>query len=371
MLGNQLPRPEKLMAVEFWKGGRPRASAADSTLLNSARQAMRAEEVGYDGCVFSDSQNRAPDCYIALAMAAQATSTIKLGTSVTNSFTRHAAVTASAILTVQAESGGRAHLGIGRGDTALAYLGRAPDAVSVFEDYLKHVQAYLRGEEVPFAAGGTVESLDLADRPASSRIEWMPADLPKVPVSVAATGPKVIAAAARHADRVTFAVGADAERIRWGMEVARAARAEAGLSPEIPFGAYVTLVVHDDPEEAMRMGEAQLSLFARFSVMYGTIVGPASESQRKVLHGIHDAYDIKQHGRAGSPQAASMTAEFSRTFGVFGPPSYCADRLSELIELGIDRFIITGTELDPNNPQSTRSHERFFEEVVPALRKPI
>ena len=356
------------MAVEFWKSGRTRLSATDSTLLNSAGQAMRAEEVGYDGFTLSDSQNRWGDCYIALALAAQATSTIKLGTSVTNSFTRHAAVTASAIVTVQAESGGRAHLGIGRGDSALAYLGRAPDAVSVFEDYLKRVQGYLRGEEVSFEAGGTVESLDLADRPASSRIEWMPADLPKVPVSVAATGPKVIAAAARHADRVTFAVGADAERIRWGMEVARAARAEAGLSPEIPFGAYVTLVVHDDPEEATRMGEAALSVFARFSVMHGTIVGPASESQREVLHGIHDAYDMKQHGGAGSPQAAMLTAEFTRNFGIFGPPSYCADRLSELIELGINRFIVSGTELDPNNPQSTRAHERFIEEVVPALR---
>ena len=359
------------MAVEFWTMSGPRSTAADSKLLNSARQAMRAEEVGYDGFVFSDSQNRAGDCYIALAQAAQATSTIKLGTGVTNSFTRHAAVTASAIVTVQAESGGRAHLGIGRGDSALAYLGRAPDPVSVFEDYLKRVQAYLRGEEVSFEAGGTVESLDLADRPVSSRIEWMPADLPKVPVDVAATGPKVIAAAARHADRVTLAVGADADRIRWGMEVARAARAEAGLSPEIPFGAYVSLVVHDDPEEAMRMGEAALSLFARFSVMYGTIIGPASESQRKVLHSIHDAYDMKQHGGAGSPQAELLTADFGRNFGIFGPPLYCADRLSELIELGIDRFLVFGTALDPNNPQSTRADERFIKEVVPALREPI
>ena len=356
------------MAVEFWTTGEPCSSAADSRFLNSARQAMRAEEVGYDGITFFDSQNMAGDCYIALAQAAQATSTIKLGTGVTNSFTRHAAVTAAAIVTVQAESGGRAHLGIGRGDSALAYLGKAPDPVSTFEDYLKRLQAYLRGEEVSFEAGGNVESLGLADQPASSRIEWMPADLPKVPVDVAATGPRVIAAAARHADRVTLSVGANVERVRWGMEVARAARAEAGLSPDIPFGAYVTLVVHDDPEEAMRMGEAALSLFARFSVMYGTIIGPASESQRKVLHGIHDAYDMKQHGGAGSPQAALLTSEFARNFGIFGPPSYCAERLSELIELGIDRFIVERNGLDPNNPQSTRADQRFIEEVVPALR---
>ena len=357
------------MAVEFWTMGAPRSRVDGSKFLNSARQAMRAEEMGYDGIVFYDSQNLAGDCYIALAQAAQATSTIQLGTAVTNSYTRHASVTASAIATVQAESDGRAHLGIGRGDSALAHLGKAPDPVPAFEEYLKSVQAYLRGQEIPFEADGTVESLGLADRPVSSRITWVPADQPKVPVDVAATGPKVIAAAARHADRVTFSVGANADRVQWGMDVARAARTEAGLSPEIPFGAYVTLAVHDDPEEAMRMAEGPLSLFARFSVMYGTVIGPASESQREVFHGIHGAYDMKQHSGAGSPQSTFLTAEFAKDFGIFGPPAYCADRLSELIELGIDRFIVVGTTIDPINPQSARSAERLMEEVVPALRE--
>ncbi len=73
------------------------------------------------------------------------------------------------------------------------------------------------------------------DYSGSSRIFWIATVQPKVPVDVAATGPRVIAAAARHADRVSLNVGADMERIRWGMDVARAARAEAGLSPEIPF----------------------------------------------------------------------------------------------------------------------------------------
>ena len=42
-----------------------------------------------------------------MALAAQATSHLKLGTGVTNSYTRHPIVTATAIATVQAESGGR------------------------------------------------------------------------------------------------------------------------------------------------------------------------------------------------------------------------------------------------------------------------
>ena len=47
-------------------------------------------------------------------------------TGVTNPATRHPAALATAIATVQEESGGRAILGIGRGDTALFHLGRTP-----------------------------------------------------------------------------------------------------------------------------------------------------------------------------------------------------------------------------------------------------
>jgi 5,10-methylenetetrahydromethanopterin reductase len=88
------------MAVEFWTMGRGTSAAGNPKFLDSASQAARAEELGYDGIVYVDSQNLAGDCYVAMALAAQATSTIKLGTGVTNSFTRHPAVTASAIATV-------------------------------------------------------------------------------------------------------------------------------------------------------------------------------------------------------------------------------------------------------------------------------
>src|SRR5688572_25328285 len=197
----------------------------------AVRMAQRAEADGFDGWFVVDSQNLAGDCYVALAQAAAATERIQLGTGVTNPYTRHPAVTASAIASVHASSSGRAVLGIGRGDSALAHLGLAPAPVAMFERYLAQVQAYLRGEEVGFdelgsASVAEVGSLGLAGGPVASRLHWLPPDLPKVPVTVAATGPKVIDAAARHADRVTFALGADPERLSWGIERARGQRPE-------------------------------------------------------------------------------------------------------------------------------------------------
>ena len=70
--------------------GVPRAGAAF---------AERAEALGWDGLLMVDSQNLVGDCFIALALAAQVTSTLRLGTGVTNPWTRHPAVTASAIAT--------------------------------------------------------------------------------------------------------------------------------------------------------------------------------------------------------------------------------------------------------------------------------
>src|SRR5271167_2207102 len=91
----------------------------------SARTAKQLEEAGWDGFLVVDSQNLSGDPYVALAMAAAATSRIGLGTGVTNCVTRHAAATACAIASVDRLSDGRAVLGIGRGDSALAHLGRA------------------------------------------------------------------------------------------------------------------------------------------------------------------------------------------------------------------------------------------------------
>ncbi|HJN93223.1 MAG TPA: LLM class flavin-dependent oxidoreductase [Dehalococcoidia bacterium] len=349
------------MTVEFWTSG------AGVPVAN-ARQARRAEEAGFDGITYVDSQNLAGDCYIALALAAHATTRLKLGTGVTNSGTRHPAVTACAIATVQAESGGRAYLGIGRGDSALAHLGRAPDKVRVFEDYLERVQGYLSGEEVPFEAGGNVDSLELADQPTASKIEWLRTGQPKVPVDVAATGPRVIAAAARHADRVSFALGADPERIRWGIDVAQAARQDAGLDNKIDFAAYVPIVVHDDPDIARQIGEGGLSLFARFSVMHGEVIGPATDEQRAVFERIHDSYDMNQHSRTGSPQAAELTTSFAQEFGIFGPPSYCIDRIAKLVELGIDRFFCVGPGPGSGSAEAVEAAERLSNEVMPTFR---
>ena len=200
--------------------------------------ARRAEEAGWDGLSIADVQSASGDMYVAMTLAAMATERILIGSDVTNPLTRHPVVTAGAIASVQQVSGGRAVLGIGRGDSALAHVGRAPVYTKIFESYLKALQAYLRGDGVPFdelsfgrGMAPHVDTLKLAEAPDDSRLTWLEPDDKKVPVAVSASGPRVIAAAARHSDIVMFAVGADLGRLEWGMEQVRKARRGGGAGP--------------------------------------------------------------------------------------------------------------------------------------------
>lgn len=344
-------------------------------LPNSAKQARTAEEQGWDGLCFVDSQNLSGDVYVAMTSAATATERLGVSTGVTNPVTRHPAVTAGAIASVQAVSDGRATLAIGRGDSALAHLGRAPARVRDLERYVVALQTYLRGEELTFdeldfgeAVAPRVDELGLADTAGKSAIAWLPSRHPKVPVEVAATGPRVIGIAARHADRVLFALGADPDRIRWGIEVARTARAEAGLDPAaLSFGAFVNVVSHPDVDVARDLVRGGLSTFTRFSVMHGEVVGPVSEASASVMRRLHDEYDMRSHTRTDSAQAALLTPEFVDTYAVVGSPERCVERLWPLVELGLDKLVVVGPSFGADRDASRASGELFGSEVLPAL----
>lgn len=337
--------------------------------------APAVEAAGWDGLTVVDSQNLSGDPYVALAMAATVTERIGLGPGVTNSVTRVAAATATAIASVNRVAQGRAVLGIGRGDSALAHLGRSPARLAQFERYLRHLQAYLKGEAVPFDditdipddVAPPMSELQLADAPEDSRIGWM-AGTEKVPVEVAASGPRVIDIGARYADRLMFTIGADSDRISWGMERARAARREAGLDPEgLAFGAYINVACHTDLDTARDLVRGGLTTFARFNIMHGTPSGPMDECSRAVLGDLRKAYDMRMHTRGDSRQAGVLTPDFIDRFAIVGGPAQCIARIKALATLGLDKVIVSGGRRGADPEAAAKAQVLMEREVLPAL----
>lgn len=352
--------------VEFWRSGGPPD-------LEPSRQAARVEAEGWDGQMFMDSQSLGADPYVLMGYWAAVTRRLGLGTGVTNPLTRHAAVTAGAIASVQAISNGRAVLGIGRGDSALAYLGYAPSPVARFERALENLQALLSGKEISWGSdelsgrARSIDSLSLGDRPESARLDWLPHDLPKVPLDVAATGPKVIEVAARQAERVTFSVGASLERLAWAVERADAARLVAGIERPVSYGAQVVVVCHHSPER-VREAATKLTLpLARFQVLNTpSPAGPVDEPAH--YSAVRRGYAMTKHSDfAGEDKLVgeSLDFEFVRRFSVVGDPDHCIERITSLIRLGIDRFVVFGPGFHDDDQQGA---SLFSTAVLPGVR---
>jgi 5,10-methylenetetrahydromethanopterin reductase len=360
-------RSKEASVTEIW------ALAVNNSVEAIERQAERAEAAAFDGLFYSDSQNIRMECWVALALAAKVTSRLKLGTLVTNPVTRHPAVTASAAATLQEVSHGRIVLGVGRGDSALAYLGYGPVPLARFVRYLDRLQGYLRGDEVAFDPDDApglpgLDSLGYGTVPPASKIRWLPASQPKVPVDVAGSGPKVIALAARLADGVTIAVGADIERLTSMRASVRSVRQAAGLSPDAFSTAALLTVVHPDRDVARQMAAGPVTSMGRWSVLQsrGTAAVP-DERTRAEFQAARAAYDMTRHMEISTSHAAAVSTEVIDRLGIAGPPDYCIERIREIQGLGFDRLVIPA-QLADGDPAAELSRTLLLHEVLPNIR---
>jgi 5,10-methylenetetrahydromethanopterin reductase len=315
--------------------------------------AVRAEARGFDGLLLADSETLVGDPYVELALAARETRSLRLGPAVTNPVTRHPAVTAAAVATLQAESDGRAVVVLGRGDSAVRQVGLRPATTAELEEGLARLQAFLRGDAV--ASSGDV----------AARMGWAASSgAGDVPVSVAATGPTTIALAARRCGRVDLTVGADPRRVAWA--VAEARRAVRDTGTPLSLGAFVNVAVHPDVAVARDLVRGSAAIFAHFVSEGPHDVVP--DDDRAVVERLRADYDEAGHGLTTADHAASLPDAFLDRFAVAGPPEHCVARLRELIGLGLDRVIVVPGSRDADPDVLATSDESFATEVLPRLR---
>jgi 5,10-methylenetetrahydromethanopterin reductase len=327
--------------IEFWRSG---------SGYVTPEAAMAAEAEGWDGQTFQDSLSLCPSPYVLMGAAAMVTEKIRLATGVTNPLTRHIALTAAGAAGVQAVSGGRAVLGIGRG-------GLAPVPLVAFGRALRDLQSLLSGARV---------EAPLFHR--ATGLEWLPQDLPKVPLDVAASGPKVIEMAAPVAERLTFSLGAIPERIEWAVSLARTARTRAGLPPgDISLGAQVIVACHADIGKALEFAEMATPALMRFQLIQGLPAGELEADDARAFEALRQTLERAKGGApASSIGRSGPSLDFVRRFAIVGPPEVCFDRLLQLEEAGVERFVVVCPGRPLEDPD--RASNLFATEVMPALR---
>jgi len=125
-----------------------------SHIRNSWKHAMLAEQIGFTNAWFVDTQMLASDVYACMALAAEHTEKIRLGTAVTIAGTRIAPVIAHSIATINALAPGRVILGIGTGHTAWRAMGLPPTSLATFRHTIEVCRGLLQGKEVDYHERG-------------------------------------------------------------------------------------------------------------------------------------------------------------------------------------------------------------------------
>jgi probable F420-dependent oxidoreductase len=289
-----------------------------------------AEQHGFEYAWTYDSHVLWQESMPTLALAADRTSTIKLGHMVTNPGTREPTVLASAYATLHDISNGRMIMGIGRGDSARRYINQKPVKVAEFEAALQMIKPFMNGKEVRW------NDKDL-------QLKWVRPELPEIEMHVAGYGPKALAVAGRQGDGVIIQL-ADPDIIQWIMATARQAAEEAGRDPAA-LKCIVSAPSHisddlADAREQVRWFPAMVSNHVQDLIdRYGTDGSTVPKALTEYVLA-RKFYDYNEHSRVGAKHGAFVTDEICDRFCVIGSVDQCKQKLRELEEIGVDQFNI-------------------------------
>lgn len=199
------------------------------TSMDMWREAQAAEEAGFSHAWFPDSQLIWSDCYAAMALAADKTSRIRLGTLVSIPSNRIAPVTATAVASINTLAPGRVVLSLGTGYTGRNTMGLPSFPVAAFREYAAQVRGLLNREDVLFREGERERWIRLihGDHP-----DFMNLDDP-IPIFLAANGPKAMGVVGELGDG--WVTAGASPRVAEGFDAIRAGAEAAGRPYEKPY----------------------------------------------------------------------------------------------------------------------------------------
>jgi probable F420-dependent oxidoreductase len=275
----------------------------------------------------------------------QATHRVKIAAGVTHPGLRHPMVLASMGQTLQALSGGRFVMGVGRSAPWRwkAYGAPAPTLDSM-ADLARVLRALWDGETVSYSGPlGSFPELRLAQR----------ADVPPPPLLLAAVGPRTVELAGRTFDGLILHPFLTPEGVRRSIEAARMARQRQGADPA-GLRCYATVVVACDLD-ADRQALAVASRAAGYFQVRGlgdALVEAngwdqadlAAYRSQPALVELGDRPADKALGRQQlADLTAAMPGHWLASASATGDTTACTARLAEYLAAGADELILHGS----------------------------
>jgi probable F420-dependent oxidoreductase len=314
--------------------------------------AVMAERHGFTHAWTFDSHVLWQEPFVIYSQILAATDSMVVGPMVTNPGTRDWTVLASLFATLNDMFDGRTICGMGRGDSALRYIGRKPTSLATMVEAMEVIKALVRGEEVEYHGKAI-------------RFPWVDAGW-DLPIWVAGYGPRALHTIGTHADGFILQL-ADPQILEWTQRAVMDAAREAGRgADDVDVCVVAPAYVGDDLAH-------QRDQLRWFGGMVGNhvhdLVNRYGEDREKVPEALssyielREAYDYEHHGRAGNPSTDFVPDDVVDRFCMLGPVEDHVAKLRLLREMGVRHF---GLYLMHDDPEGTL--EAYGREVIPALR---
>ena len=314
--------------------------------------ARLAEDSGFSHAWTFDSHVLWQEPFVIYSRMLAETDRIVVGPMVTNPGTRDWTVLASLFATLNDMYGDRTICGMGRGDSALRYIGRKPRTLAKMVESMKVIKGLVAGDEVDY--DGTM-----------IRIPWISQGW-DLPMWAAGYGPKALATIGRHADGFILQLG-DPQILEWTVKAVREAAVDAGRDPdEISVCVVAPAYVGDNIEhqrDQLRwfggmVGNHVHDLVKRYGADNPAMVPPVLADYIAAREG----YDYSHHGRAGNPSTDFVPDAIVDRFCVLGTAEDHIAKLEQLREIGMDQF---GVYLMHDDRESTL--RAYGETVIPGV----
>jgi 5,10-methylenetetrahydromethanopterin reductase len=308
------------------------------------QQATRAEALGF-GTAWLSERYDTKDLPALAGAISQVTSRIRIAAGITHPGLRHPMVLASMGQTLQALTGERFALGLGRSAPWRweAYGVPEPTLASLGDtaDILRRLWA---GETVDYDGPlGRFPALRLAQRPAVA----------PPPVLLAAVGPKTLALGGRLFDGVILHPFLTTDAVHRSVGIVRDAAVSAGRDPDA-LRCYATIVVAPDrdPEGAGLAVGARAAGYFQLRGLGDALVA-ANRWSASDLAAYRDQPKLRALGGRSADKnlprdelvelSLAMPPDWLPSSSVVGSVAACARRLHDYLDAGADEIVLHGS----------------------------
>jgi len=308
-----------------------------------------AENLGYDFCWVTDSQMIRSNPWAVLALIAQATRTIRIGTGVAVPGLRLAPVAANGIATINRLAPGRTFMGIGTGNTAMRTMGQRPTTIKAFGEYIRTVRALLNGEEVDYTLNGITQPI----RFQNTELRYVDLDN-HIPIHVAGFGPRAQALAGELGDGLITGIPRGGS-IPWALANVKRGADGAGRSMDGFFTTALVNMLMLAPGESLEservIAECGSSVMANVHFLIDWVKETGGDPPEYVkpiwkdylaFHNARDAATRHQklheshYSYLDPDEARFITPEIIRNFCIAGQPEDIVEQLRELERQGLN-----------------------------------